>query len=202
MWRLRTSGGRFLAIASLPATLGSEAGNDLRLRHASVQAHHARFAEAPDGRLAVEALDEAVVGVGGKRVRHATLGDGEELILGRLRFTLERVGEAGGQAAAAAEPTLEARGATARRQAGRARPARAGAGGRRAAAATGPSSGDEVISLRDKTLRFSKQPERRGMLNVDFAQLSTGWKALIILALLAVGAGLLWGVSLLTGVFG
>jgi hypothetical protein len=37
---------------------------------------------------------------------------------------------------------------------------------------------------------------------VDFGQLSTGWKALIVLGLLTLGAVLLWGVSLLTGVFG
>jgi hypothetical protein len=187
MWRLLTSGGRFLSIASLPATLGSEAGNDLRLRHASVLPHHVRFSAGADGQLRVEAIGEAAVAIGGRKVQRGILGHGDELILGRLRFTLERAG-------AAAAPERDEPAAEGLRQ----RPAR------RTGAASGGSGSkpDGVFTLRDKTLRFTKQPTRRGLLDVDFAQLSGAWKAAIVLGLILFSAALLWGVSLLTGLMG
>lgn len=212
MWRLLTNGGRFLSITGLPATLGSEADNDLRLRHASILPRHARFELAPDGRLAVQALGEAVVGVGGRQVQRGTLGDGEALILGRLRFTVQRAANSpatpspaarSGVADAAAAPPADARRAGKTAGAARAGAARAAAARRAARGSAGKASAsDELFQVRDKTLRFSTQPTRRGPLNVDFAQLSGAWKAAIVLALLLVGAGLFWGASLLSGLFG
>jgi len=99
MWSLVTPRGQHLPVTVLPAVLGSGANADVRVPHESVAAEHARLTEGSAGTLRIEALSEdAIVGVAGRRVPRALLRDGDELVLGRVKFTLRT-------AAAPAAPT-------------------------------------------------------------------------------------------------
>jgi hypothetical protein len=84
MWRLVTARGQEIPIRKLPASLGSDRRGDVVIPHASVKALHARLHEEPDGALRIEAVGDAVLGLGNRRVRSARLRGGERLLLGRV----------------------------------------------------------------------------------------------------------------------
>jgi hypothetical protein len=84
MWRLVTARGQEIPIRRLPASLGSDVRGDVVIPHASVKPLHARLDEEPDGALRIEAVGDAVMGLGNRRVRSARLRGGERLVLGRV----------------------------------------------------------------------------------------------------------------------
>lgn len=218
-----TPRGQVLAVPRLPAVLGSGSDADVRVPHESVAAQHARLTEGSAGTLRVEALSEdAVIGVGGKRVPRALLRDGDELVLGRVKFTLcaaaadmpamQAARTAAGASAALEAPTSfaaraaptspTAPGATVT-PATQVRSAFAGlqAATRGPLAAPQNASAEPELLHRSKSLQFSKVEARRGLLSADLSQLPTGLRLVLIVGGLALAGGLMFGVMKLFGLF-
>jgi hypothetical protein len=181
MWRLLLPDGRSLPLRTLPATLGRDDSASVRLRHASIAPLHARLRSAPDGRLVVEAVGEAVVLAGGHAVRVVALDDGDTLGLGALSFTVRR------EAAAAPPPAAEELEI-------RARPAAPGA---TAAPRPAPAPEPELVRRTRGLPTRARPPARRGLLHADLSQLSGERRALLVLGVLAIAAGLAFGISAL-----
>jgi hypothetical protein len=183
MWRLQLPDGRSLPLRSLPATLGRDDAATLRVRHASIAPLHARLRAAPDGRLVVEAVGEAVVQAGGHAVKVATLQDGDELVLGQLSFVVR------GEAPAAPPEPDESALLVPRARA--AVPAAAPAARPAGAPPAGPG-----LPRRERRGPPPVRPAARGgLLQTDLSQLSLGTRALLLLVLLALAAGLAFGIS-------
>jgi hypothetical protein len=192
MWSLRTPRGRSLAVARLPAVVGSAREADVCVPHESVAAEHARLRAGEDGSLVVEAVGDAVVGCGGRRVRIAALQPGDELILGRVRFTLVR-----GDGPSASPPAAAAATATP----ATARPARPVA---RSTAPVGTAgAADELLVPRGaRALPTRRGPPRRGLLHADLSQYTIRMRLLIALALLLVCAAVVAGIAFAVGLLG
>jgi hypothetical protein len=186
MWSLRTPKGQSIAVVRLPAVVGSASDADVLVPHDSVAAKHARLAAGDDDGLLVEALGDAVVGCGGRRVTRAVLQDGDELILGRLRFTLVRSDPARATRAAPGASRIPA-GATRR-------PA--------TAARTRPAAAELLVPRDARKLPTRLAPGRRGLLHADLSQYTIGMRLLIAGALLLVCAGLVYAISLAFGLVG
>jgi FHA domain len=232
MWSLMTPRGQVLAVPRLPAVLGSGSDADVRVPHESVAAQHARLTEGSAGTLRVEALSEdAVLGVGGKRVPRALLRDGDELVLGRVKFTLcaaaaDMPAMQAARAAAAASSALGGSASLTAPTASAAPTARAASVASSAssasaapvtpvtstlaaarAAARGPLAAPQHVSAepellhRSKSLQFGKVEARRGLLAADLSQLPTGLRLLLIVGGLALAGGLMYGVMKLFGLF-
>lgn len=193
MWTLKTSRGQRLALPRLPVVVGNDKGVvDVVIPHPSLAPSHARFAEGEDGGLAVKALGDALVEVGGWKVSEAQLEDGDELVLGKVPFTVVRDGEAPARPARAAAPASSER--PARPAAG------AGAGASRAARpAQAAPKADELVQRGKAPLRSARPEAKAGLLHIDLSQLSGGARLLVVLLMLAVGAGLVYGVAFLMG---
>jgi hypothetical protein len=217
MWSLRTPKGQVIAVARLPALVGSARDADVRVPHDSVAAEHARLSAGEDGGLIVEAIGEAIVGCNGRRVRTGTLQAGEQLILGRLRFTLVRSEASEGtraasrpRPAATASPARPARTPAAPRKpankpasspARRALTLAASGTARSTRSATGPRTGgdDLLVPRSGRRLPTRRGPARSGLLHGDFSQYTISMRLLIVLALLGMCAGLVYGIGLLFG---
>ncbi|MHC5212080.1 MAG: FHA domain-containing protein [Planctomycetota bacterium] len=208
MWSLRTPKGQSLAVARLPAVVGSARGAGVRVPHASVAAEHARLRAGENGSLLIEAIGDAVVGCGGRRVRRGVLRDGDELILGRLRFTLVRSEAAtdahtAPSARAATAPSARASTAPKPRSAAASPPLtqRTGRTARRPAA--GGRAPDELLVPRGvRELPTRRGPARRGLLHADLSQYSIGMRLVIVLVLLGLCGGLVVAISLAFGLVG
>jgi len=190
MWCLVTDDGRRIPLRRLPATVGAGSDADVVVEVAGVRPRHARVSQGPDGDLLLDALDEAPVEVGGWLVGRAGLRAGDEVSLGGARFTVVRQAE---------EPAPPARrpAAGAGRSATRA-PARA-PGDRRPAAraprATEAPRRDATARARPVARRDALR--RVGLMGSDVSQIGGGVKALVLLALLAAAAGIVWLAQLL-----
>ncbi len=182
MWSLQLPDGRSLPLHALPATLGRDDSADVRVRHASIAPLHARLRVGPDGRLVVEAIGEALLVVGGRPAKVASLQDGDALVLGQVAIVVR--GEAAAPPPTAAET---AEGLLLPRARGP-----AGASAPRAAAA--PAA---LQARTRKPLTARRAAPRRGLLHADYAQLSGGTRALLLLLLLALAGGLAWGITAL-----
>jgi hypothetical protein len=189
MWSLVTPKGRRFPIRGLPAVVGSGEGADVRLPHESIADPHARLHPGGGTGLRVEVLGEGVVALDGQRVDGGTLGAGEEIILGRLRFRLEQEGgdDAGGRARSA-QGRGSARSGDAPLAAGRAAPrSESGAAGRKPGR-TSPATGRPAASRKET---------RRGLLHADLSQLAPGAKLVVTVGVLAICGLVLWGVQAL-----
>jgi|KBSSwiStaDraftv2_1062776.scaffolds.fasta_scaffold133100_3 hypothetical protein len=186
MWRLVLPDGRSVPLRELPATLGRDDAASVRVRHPSIAPLHARLRAAANGHLAIEAVGEARVLAGGHPTRAATLADGDTLVLGELSFVVRREAPAAPAAPAGGELTLRVPTAAA--------PS--------APAASAPAQQAEPrLRRRGRTLQYSKVEEREGLLHADLAQLSSGRRALVWLAVLVLAGVLATGIALLFGLF-
>ncbi len=203
MWRLVTAKGKSIVVRRLPAQVGSDRGGDVVLPHASIAPRHARLTQDGPGSLMVEALDEAVVGVGGKRVRRGRLTDGTVLVLGTVRLTVQApsAANAGGKA-----PLPDAAAAPTRRPArppaqGRTTPRRTAQGtsaprGRSRRSAAGPQrSRPAGVPLR--SARHDEGAE--GWTGTDLSQVSASMRLLIYAGLAVLGGSVIWGLMVLVG---
>jgi len=196
MWCLVTTGGRRVAIRSLPAVLGSDASADVVLPHDSIAARHALLAPAGDGKLSITAVADALIEVGGWRIAESVLAQGDELVLGRLRFTLldDRA------AALSTDPSPAPSSAPADAEQGELqlrRPAAGAATSRQRTGGRRPGTGTAAGQRRRRTepLRTHQADGKRGLLHADLSQLGAGQKALILVALAGLCAALVWGLQ-------
>lgn len=196
MWCLVTTGGRRVAIRSLPAVLGSDASADIVLPHDSIAAQHALLATTEEGKLSITAVADALIEVGGWRITESVLAQGDEVVLGRLRFTLldDRAASLSADPSPAPSSTpadTEQDGLKLRRPAAGAATSRPRATGRQ------PTTGTAAGQRRRRTepLRTHQGDGKRGLLHADLSQLDTGQKALILVALAVLCAALVWGLE-------
>jgi len=208
MWVLMTTRGQQLVIARLPVVLGNGPDADVRVPHESVIAQHARLSEGSVGTLRIEALGDGIVGIGGRRVERSLLRDGDELVLGRVKFTLRALTDRGGAPAAPTPPAAPApstaRAPSAPRMAQTAPEApalRAAPASLRPASLAAASPAEPALVQRKRTLQFSKVEARRGLLNADFSQLPTGQRVALVAGVLLLAGGLVAGVALLFRLF-
>jgi hypothetical protein len=232
MWVLLTARGQQLAIPTLPAVLGSGPAADVRVPHDSVLAEHARLSEGSAGTLRVEALGDGPIAAAGQRVERALLRDGDELVLGRIRFTLHASAERATASSAASLAASSAASSAAASAAASAaspaaspsvppaasqrvspslprgvspappRPLSAAAG--RAATPRAAAEADAGVELtqRKRTLQFSKVEARRGLLAADLSQLPAGQRWALVLGALLLAAALAAGIAFAFGLLG
>ena len=181
MWRLVLPDGRSVPLRELPATLGRDDAASVRVRHPSIAPLHARLRAGADGSLVIEAVGEALVRAGGHPARVAALAEGDTLVLGELSFVVRREAPA---ADSGGELTIRAPTAAAP-----------------SAAATSAPEAEPRLRRRGRTLQYSKVEEREGLLHADLAQLSSGRRALVWLAVLLLAGVLGTGIALLFGLF-
>ena len=175
MWTLETSNGKEIALARLPAMVGSASDADITLAHPSIEAVHAALSESESGQLQVAAIGDAVIGIAGKRVERGVVAMGQVLVIGKVAFTVGKRG------AARAEPELVQR----RRPVTSTPPARPAT--ERATAGAGK---------RGTALQFSKQGKRTGLIHTDLSQLDAVGKIVVTLVLLAIVGAFGWALSL------
>ncbi len=200
MWTLRTSQGRPILLASLPATLGSGDEADVVIAHPSVDVLHAAVSSAREGGLQIAAIGDAALAIGGQTTHAGHLVAGDELLLGEVRLVVEyRHDEAG----IVAEPPPSSSGGAA----GHASPPGTGApmppGGttgrppppRREQAGREQAGRDRHLRVRDRRLQYSRVETRKGLLHVDLEQLPPALRAVFVLGVLLVCAGLVYAVA-------
>lgn len=186
MWFLVTPKGQRVAVRSLPALVGSDRSADVVLPHPSIAPRHARLRAGDEGDLLVDAEADAYVEVGGWQVREAGVKAGDEIVLGQLTFRVERIEDADPSVRAPASPRVPA---------ARTSPAPTSPAAARAARAPTARAPAAQIRLRGKQPLLSARSARRGVLHTDLSQLGGGARLLVWLALLALAAGLLYGVQ-------
>lgn len=169
MWLLITDTGRRFPLATLPTDLGSDSSAGVRLGDPSVQPRHARFLPGEATGLRVEVCEGAYLEVDGWALAHADLRMGDELLVGTVRLRVAR--EQASPAPLAAPP------------------ARPGAG--RSTAVPRPPGRRRPLPVTPRA------PVRRGLLHADLGQLPMGVRCLLGLALLLLGAGIVWAVQAL-----
>jgi hypothetical protein len=206
MWSLVTSRGQRVALRELPCVLGSDReAADVTLPHGSISARHARVEADGDG-LKITALDGAPLEVDGATVEQARLAHGENLVLGRvsLRLADDQVRSAA-PAAQKTEPEvpddeggLVMRGQSATASAPPRSQGKAGARAKPAAGRKGAAPREHRRTT--EPLIYSDQTVKRGLLHADLSQLSGSVKALLVVVLGLVAAGLVWGLSELVAV--
>jgi hypothetical protein len=185
----------------------------VRVPHESVGAQHARLSAGDAGDLLIEALGDAVVGCGGQRVRRGVLHDGDELILGRLRFTVVDTGAEGASrpaaqdvARAAAPPTSRPAAPTPARPPARppAGPPARPAAHRATQTVDSAGGGEELLVPRGGRSLPTRRggPARRGLLHADFSQYTLTMRCAMVGALLLVCAALVYAISLAFGLLG
>jgi predicted component of type VI protein secretion system len=200
MWSLVTSRGQRVALRELPCVLGSDReAADVALPHGSISARHARVEADGDG-LVITALDGALLEVDGSTVEQARLAHGESLVLGRvsLRLADDQVRSAA-PATRAPEPEApdDEGGLVMRGQSATASAPPRSQGKLRAKPAAG-RKGTAAPRERHRTtepLIYSDQSAKRGLLHADLSQLSGSVKALMLVVLALLAAGLVWGLS-------
>jgi predicted component of type VI protein secretion system len=199
MWSLVTSRGQRVALRELPCVLGSDReAADVALPHGSISPRHARVEADGDG-LVITALEGALLEVEGATVEQARLAHGENLVLGRvsLRLADDQVRSAA-PAAQAPEPEApdDEGGLVMRGQSATASAPPRSQGKARAK----PAAGRKTAAPRERRrttepLIYSDQSVKRGLLHADLSQLSGSVKALLVVVLVVVAAGLVWGLS-------
>lgn len=205
MWSLVTTRGQRVALRELPAVLGRTRDEaEVALPHASIEPRHARLELHAEGGLLITAIEGAHVELADGAVSEGRLVHGDTLVLGRV--SLRVVDDRALEPLAAAEPTRTTPsasdlpdaedGLTLRRPAPAVATGQAASRGSRTAPAAGRAAPRETLSKRrDEVLSFGKAPARRGLLNADLSQLSGPVRALLLLLLLALAVGVVWGLS-------
>jgi len=185
-WRLRTAKGRTVELPPLPAVLGSGADTDLRLRHPSLAARHARVTEPADGELLVTTLDmSAQLSVDGRAVPAARVKPGGSFTLGTVVFVVERGAEGGGAAARAGGAS-----------------AASGASKANAPPPPGPRpsrAAQQAARLRAQAGAARPAAARGAVWRADFAQIGGPLRWLVLIGGLAAAGALAWGLWRVVG---